>query len=265
MQFKEWLLNEIYWVSPPPDKLMGPNRIPVCVIHGIPVTTIDFHFEKYPDSVMSPDRSAISLISKNMLMQGASVSAPLGNGKFLNVLQKKVEEPEEVKNMTQQQWIQWRREQRARAAEGGVAVATEENPIQASIGEKKYMQLPLLWFKMAKFVVFDPVTQKSWTTKEHGATKATTGFLGVTFEPMKSPDIPTVEPVRPTPRPEPQFRVVHAQEGLKPLMPEDMATTAAEDGYDHMWRLWAKGHNPMKLGPPMTDEDFYKAYQPWRK
>jgi len=137
------------------------------------------------------------------------------------------------------------------------------------------MVLPDIWFKMARFTVYDPRTRRSWETKEHGSTRPAPGMQQVTFEPFREPDRPTVEPQKPAP----QFRVIHPQEsalrplgfihdqksGLTPITHEDTATTAAEDVIQHFRRLKAMGHNPTRLGPPMSDEEFYKAYQPWRK
>ena len=47
---------------------------------------------------------------------------------------------------------------------------------------------------------------------------------------------------------------------LKPLSPEDMATTSAEDIAADMEKKKALGINPTKLGKPMSDEEFQKFH-----
>lgn len=200
-------MNEIYWVSPPPTGTIGPNKIPIMRIRGIPLNSIDFHFEKYPtesseDGVI---RQIISPDLKNMLMQGASVSAPLGSGQYLNVVHQKIEEPPEVKNMDLQQYLRWKKQQRARPdMVGAAAAAPKKEAIKITIDSgPKHMELPDIWFKMARFTVYDAKSRKSWTTKEHDSIKPDPGLKQLVAEPFRPHDVPTVEPERPTPRPEP--------------------------------------------------------------
>lgn len=47
---------------------------------------------------------------------------------------------------------------------------------------------------------------------------------------------------------------------LMPLTQDDMKQAASDDVADHIEQLRKSGHNPTRLGKPMTDEEFAKFY-----
>lgn len=60
------------------------------------------------------------------------------------------------------------------------------------------------------------------------------------------------------------FEIPTGDHHLKPLNHEDMGRYAAEDVTAHLMKLKELGFNPMKLGEPMSDEEFKKFHgQTW--
>jgi len=47
---------------------------------------------------------------------------------------------------------------------------------------------------------------------------------------------------------------------LRPLSDEDMGQVAADDMQNYFQQMKDSGHNPTKLGKPMSDEEFHKFF-----
>lgn len=135
MQFRDWLLSEIHWYSFPPMD-----------INGVTADGIDFHFERYPSDI---------LIDRKALVQGSSVSAPLNDGMWLNVVPHKPED-KAIQNMNLGQYQATRIRQEIRPDLGGPApsLPNPENEIKIEPQSlPQSVKLPSIWFKLAKLTL----------------------------------------------------------------------------------------------------------------
>lgn len=135
MQFRDWLLSEIHWYS-----------FPSMDINGVTADGIDFHFERYPNDI---------LIDRKSLVQGSSVSAPLNDGTWLNVIPHKSED-NVIQNMNLGQYQATIKRQAVRPDLGGPAASLSNPENEIKIEPQplpRSVKLPSIWFKLAKLTL----------------------------------------------------------------------------------------------------------------